>query len=147
VASGAVRLGGVLDDRDTVPDHRADRLDRRHLAVQVHGDHRAGAAGDVARDVVDVDEGVLVAVHQHRLRPAADHRLGGGDERVRRQDHLIAGSDLEAAQRQLDRVSPVAHAHGVRHAAVGGEAVLEVAHGGGQDEGRIVRDGRDGRHD
>ena len=44
-AAGAVRLGGVLEQEDLgAGDDAAQRLHRRHLAVEVHGDDAAGPA-------------------------------------------------------------------------------------------------------
>ena len=80
------------------------------------------AAVDEERVVVDVDE--------HRRRADVDDRLDRRDERVGGHDDLVARTDAEPAQDQLDRVGAVGDAD-----AFGDAAVLGVL----GFEGRDVR--------
>ena len=70
------------------PDRRRDRL-----------------GGEQVRLGVDVDE--------LRRRAGEADGLGGGDERVRRDDDLVAGADAERPQRQRERLGAGGHADGV----------------------------------
>ena len=114
VVRGALGLRGVLDDADAAGQRRrADLVDRGALAVEVDRDHRAGPVGEGLVDGVGVEQVVVVAVDQDQRRPDADDGLGGGDERVGRHHHLVTGADTDAAQRDLERVGPVADADAV----------------------------------
>jgi hypothetical protein len=59
-------------------------------------------------------------------------RQVGGD------DHLIAGTDAQGRQRQLEGRGAVAQTDAVPGAAIGGPLGLEPVHGFAADEGRAV---------
>ena len=71
------------------------------------------------RNVVGVD------VAPDRGRAEERDRLGGGEERERRDDDLVAGADAQRAQGEQQRVGAVGDADGVRRADVGRELALE----------------------
>ena len=76
----------------------------------------ARVRGDRQRRTLSGDSkcGVGVDVGEHRRRAGAQDRQHGGEGRHRRRDHLVAGPDVQRAQRQLDRVHAVGHAEAVR---------------------------------
>src|SRR3954453_16624680 len=88
-------------------------------------------------DAADVrGEGALHALCRQETGPGIDiddtgtrahrgHGLRGCDERVRRYDDLVAGTDAERPQRELQRLSPRTDADGVVGPAVRGEVGLE----------------------
>ena len=90
---------------------------------------------------------VVVAVHEHRPGAGSVHGAGGGDERVGRQDDLVAVADTEATQDRLDRVGSIGHAHAMVHLAVRRELVLERRDLGSADEGRVADDPREAAFD
>ena len=88
------------------PTRRAERLERRDLAVQVDGDDGPGPRCDRASQRVGVDE--QVRRRRSRRAPAGAgprDRLRGGDERVRGHDHLVAGADARAARSAISSAS------------------------------------------
>ena len=84
----AERLRGVLDQRHA---QRGQLGERRRPAEEVHRHDRLRPRGDPRRDVVRIEvERDRVDVREHRRRADAGDRLGGGVERERRADHLVA---------------------------------------------------------
>ena len=77
-----------------------------------------GSAGVIAAATcVGVDQQVLVVdVDEDRHGADPRDRLGRGDERVGRQDHLAAGRDADGPQRELEGVGAVGDADAVRDA-------------------------------
>ena len=123
---GPLRLGRVLDDREPSLRRQLDEGSHRgHLTVEVHGDDRPGVRAERGGDQLRVDQRVLVAVDQNGVGPGADHGLRRRDERVRRDDDLVAGADPEAPEHQFDRLGTVRDADGAACAAVGREVGLE----------------------
>jgi hypothetical protein len=80
-----------------------------------------------------------VDVDQHRRRAGPYHGLGGRDERVGRQDHLVTHADPERAQGYLERVRAVRDAHAVRRPHEAGVRLLEPRHGLALDERRLAQ--------
>ena len=125
-------LRGVLDDRDA---ERLDLRDRRDVAEQVHGEHRARRGRERgAHGLGRHARGLRVDVAEHRAGARVDDRLGGRVEGERRDDDVVAGADAERAQRDRDRVGAVGDADGVPRAEVGRELVLERGDLGAEDE-------------
>ena len=89
-------------------------------------DDRLRALRDPRGDVLGVEvERRRVDVREDRCRADARDRLGGGVERERRADHLVAASDAHGLERENERVGAVRHADRVRHAQIGGRLALE----------------------
>ena len=125
--AGAVRLGRVLDDAQAVlardrderlhVDGRAHQVDRDH-AARARADRRLdGLGGEQVRVGVDVDE--------LRRRAGQAHRLGGGDERVRRHDDLVARADSSARSASAIASVPEETPTACARLAVGRELGLE----------------------
>ena len=94
-------------DRDDRPRSRRDRrFDLRRV--------------DVVGIGLDVDE--------NRFGAGSPDRAGGGEERVRRRDHLIAGADTASHQRQEQRIRSRGAADTASHAAILGQLGLERFH-------------------
>ncbi len=81
------------------------------------------------------------------VAPARGDRLGGGDEGKRGRDHLIARTDTQGAQHQLDRRRAGADSNGMPRLAVGRKRLLECTHLRPQDEAGIVDHTSNGRVD
>ena len=77
---------------------------------------------------------VGIDVGEHGRGAGVDHGLGGGDERHRRHDDLVAVADAERPQRQRQGVGAGADTGGVGHAVGGGERPLEGGQLGPLDE-------------
>ena len=109
--------------------------DRHHgphvdaAAVEVDRDDRPGPLRDGGLQPGHVhQQRFRVDVDKARERATACDRFGGGGEGVRDRDHLIAGTDAERPQRQLQGIRAVAAGDRLARAAVGGELSFEVAH-------------------
>ena len=84
-------------------------LHRRDLPEQVYGNNRLWSAGDRFLGELRFDQQVVgIYVHKYRHRPDATHCLGGGDEGIGRDDHLVARHDTGRAQRKFECVGTVA---------------------------------------
>jgi hypothetical protein len=142
-----VRLGGVLDELEAVA--IGDRAQRRHvrrLAVEVDRDDRPGARADRVLDELRGDvPGHRVDIDRDGRRPRLRDAEPGGDERVARDDDLVAGADPEAAQQQVQRVEAAADADAVRDAAQRRELVLEGVDLVAEDEATGAHDAVPGR--
>src|SRR4051794_28019129 len=124
----AVRLRGVLEHHQAVPARDArERIHVAHLPVQVHGQDRAGPVGDRGlggRRVDQAGAGVDVAEDRHRARVGQSEC--GRYERMRGDDHLVAGLDPGRERADGERGSARRDPHAVARAAVGGELLLEA---------------------
>ena len=74
-------------------------------------------------------------------------RPGAGEERERRDDHLVARPDAESAERDRDRLGSVGDPDRLAHAEVGGELALERLDLGTEDEAAAVENPRDSGRD
>jgi hypothetical protein len=115
----------------------------------MHGDHRPGLRRERARATASgsIEQGVVGHVDEDRPGAHPERREGRGHEGERRHDHLVARAHPQGAQRELQRVAAVRHAHAVRGAAVAGEGRLEVRDGGAEDVGGVVEHPAHGRQD
>jgi hypothetical protein len=120
------RLGGVLDNEHPVtlgdvhnPVHAAD------AAGEMHRHDRARARRHRALDRRRID--VLIGQHvdEHRARAEVDDHRGRGDERIRRRDHLVAGTDARHFEREKQRVGAGVERDRLAGAAVFGQPRLE----------------------
>ena len=121
-----MRLACVLDDGDAggVGDGH-DRLDVADAAEQVdrHDGPRRRRQGRPHR--VRSDDPVVVAVDQHRPGAHRQDGAGAGNERIGLGDDLVARSDAERPQGQLQGRQPGVDPDRMWDAAVGGEFLLE----------------------
>ena len=84
------------------------------------------ASGDGCFDLPDVDVGgVGQTVDEDGRGAAVAHGLGGGDEGVDGNDHLVAGPDADGLQGQAHGIGARTDAGAVARAAVLGERRLE----------------------
>ncbi len=95
-------------------------------------------AASIASAVIRCESGI--DVHQPRSRPHCADRLGRRDERVRRQDHLVARSDSQRPERQGEGLGPRRDTD--REVALGvvGELLLEGLDVVAQREGSLLGD-------
>ena len=111
----AERPGGVLDEHDLLRYGGLQRLPLDRSAEEMHRHdgarprrHRRSDGGRVE------DERVRFDVDEHRARSAQLHRVRRGRERVGRDDHLVARSDLERKEREMKRRGSRRDGGGVR---------------------------------
>ena len=123
----AVGLCGIFHQAQTVSvADRAQRVEVGRAAVQVHRHHRPSARRDGRLHKPSVDAmGRRIGLHRHRRGADLADRQPTGDVGVGRHDHLVARTDVQRAQRQHQRIQPVAQADAVRGTDRGGEIVLE----------------------
>ena len=88
-----------------------------------------------------------IDVAENRPRAGPRDGAGGGEERERRGDHLIARTDAERHERQQQRIGARGHADAVRRAAISRDLRLEGAHVLAQDELLAFAHRCDDRHD
>ena len=144
--AGAMCLAGILDHVDPgLAREREDRIEIDGGAEQVHRDYAAYAGVEVGGDDLGGDQmRVGVDVDQSRSRADGADRLRRGDERVGRHDHLVAGADLQRAQRQYQRLGARGDADREVGLAVGRELLLEGLDGLAEREGAPLGDGAHG---
>lgn len=96
---GAMCLGGVFDNHGPARDGAGDGGHRRHLAEEVHRDHRPGLLAQDRLQGTRIEQQVI-GIHVSKRRPGARayDSLGGSDEGIRRHDHLSSGWHLSRAQ-------------------------------------------------
>jgi hypothetical protein len=145
----ADRLRRVLDDRRVGASR--DLEHRIHIgaqAIQMDGNDRAGARRDRSghRRRVDV-EGERIDVDETRRRAKTHDRPRCREERERRGDHLVAGTDAERHERDDQRVGSRRHADGVSDADRGRDLVLQRLDLRTTDEALAVTDAGDRRKD
>ena len=113
----------------------ADRFDAAvvgALAVEVHRDHRSHppaeprTAGQLLVEQVRIEiPGLRRDVDEHRRRADIADRVGGRRERQRRGNHLVAATDTENCQRQVQGRRAARQRHRVRDTDRRGELALE----------------------
>ena len=136
VPGGEDRLGGVLDHRDAgAVGDRHERIDVGGAAEEMNGDDRLRAPADLPLHVGRADEvGVGIDVGEDRHGAETRHGAGRREEGVARQDHLIAGLDVEGHQGEEEAVGAGGAADGVRHAQQPRQFGLEIGDVGAEDE-------------
>jgi hypothetical protein len=94
-------LRGVLDDEELSSLRQCHHIVHvGRLSIEVHRHDRPRPGCQAAGGMVDVDgEGVVPDVGEDGRRPHGTDRLGGGEERERAGDDLIAPSDTDGPQR------------------------------------------------
>ena len=95
VERSAVSLGCVLEQRESLARGQgAERVHVADLPVEVHGEDRSGPWADRSRDRGRIDQAVVGQhIGAHRRGAGVDHGERRRDERVRRDDHHVAGAD------------------------------------------------------
>ncbi len=126
--SRAVSLGGVLDDRDASRlCELRQRVHVRGVAVEVDGDDGLGALSNELGDRLRI-QAPRVGIDFGQDRRCADvaHGIGSGDVRQRGDDDLVAGTDVQRQQRNVQRRRAVADGDRVARSAELGELALEA---------------------
>ena len=111
-APGAERLRGILDHRNPVRRReREDRMQIGALPEQVHGDDGPDASARIGMPVPPVGQALRVEVagpgidvDERGGRAETRHDPGGGEERVGRGKHEVAGADLQRHEGNQQRV-------------------------------------------
>ena len=97
---GADGVRGVLDDTNSVPIAECVEpvhVDRSTGEMDRHDRRRPWR--DCGLRLIEVDQpGAGLAVDEDRRRPDVLDGIGGGDERHRGHDHLVAGADVQCPQ-------------------------------------------------
>ena len=106
--------------------NRLQRFPIRRMPEHIHGEDRLGVGGDrpLHRRRVDAQR-ERVDIGEHRSGPLEQDAVGGRDERERRGDHLITGSDPHSADDQVKRAGAAVHGHRVADAGVGGKRLFK----------------------
>ena len=148
VELGQDRLRRVFHDRELVL--RRDGEDAFHVrgaAREMHRHDGLRARRDRSFDLVRIDVVGCIDVDEHRHSAGQTNARRRCDEGVGRRDHLIARADVERAQRELQRVGPVAATDGVAHADQRREALFERLHRPAEDEVTAFEHALDGGQD
>jgi hypothetical protein len=129
VPAGAGGLGAVFDHLEAAG--AGDGADPRHVhraAKQVDRQQRFGGRGDRGLGLIQIDQVAdRVHVDKHRRGAHGADRFGGGKEAEAGGDHLIAGADAQAPQRQDQGIGATVAAHRMGHAAGRGKGLLKDA--------------------
>ena len=96
------------------------------VAQHVHGDDRLGAGGDAALDVLGIERERVVDFGGHGHQAGENRRRVGGHEAVGGDDHLVARLEPAGQVGEEQRAGAGAGRHGVAHADVRGELLLEA---------------------
>jgi hypothetical protein len=127
---------------------RVDGVEVGALAVERDRDDGPRARCDGRFQQLGVEiEGARIDVHVHRPGAQQRHRFGGGDIGEAWRDHLVATADAQRHLRDLQGISAVGHGDAVRHAGVGGQPLLQLAHFRAQDVLAVGQHARDARID
>jgi hypothetical protein len=105
------------------------------LPVEMHGQDRGCPRADCARHSARVEQsGTGVHICIHRLGAGVDHRQCGGDERVRRHDHLVAGANPSCSEHDRQCGGARGDADAVVDPTVSSELALEQLDLAAEDE-------------
>ena len=107
--------------------HRQKRVKISWLPIEMYCDNRArflcyGICNQRGVDIVAPS----VGLHWHRFGPHSRDGKPGCNERVGRNDNLIARFNFKRTQAQDQRVQPVGDANAVLCLAIGGKGLLEI---------------------
>jgi hypothetical protein len=136
IAGGTVRLAGVLDDRESVPERQPpDGGHVGELSVEMDRHDEAGSRSDNSACEVHIESVVSRGdVDWNRNSPGLRDGLPGSDEGLGRHQHLVAGLNLHGEQGEPERVETTARADAEVRPAVRGEIALEGLHDRAVDE-------------
>ena len=145
VPLSAVSLARVLEEVKTVAHrHQPEGAHVGHLPVEVHGKHEPGPRGH--RRIGGLGIHVVVplrGVDDDRHAAGLRHGLEGRDERLGRDDDLVAVLEPACDQRQPECVEPARRADASRRLAVRRERRLELGDVRPVDEAAAVDERRD----
>ena len=132
----------VFDERQAMP--IGQRAERRHLdrpSAEVHRHDRPCARGHGrGRRGRRQVPGGGIDVGKARRRAGVDGDVGRRAEGERRRDHLVARSDLERQQRQMQGRGARVQRQRMRRAGVGGKRRLELPYPrSGREPARLER--------
>lgn len=102
----AMRLGGVLDNTEPAgARERENRIEIRGLPIKMHRQDHFGAWRERGLDALRIDvAGALVGLDWNRCCAALADREPSRDISVRGNDRLVAGSDPERAEGEMQGV-------------------------------------------
>ena len=118
-AAGADRLGGVLDQYQTMTARdRQQRLHRGHLPEQVDRHDGPGPRRDgcLHRRRVEIETDGI-DVHEHRGPAGIMDGARGGEEGERRGDHLVRRGQPQGPEREQQRIGPAGAANAMSRPA------------------------------
>src|SRR5262249_33958433 len=98
-------LAGILDDGEAVSASQLeDGIEVERVAEEVHGEDGPRARGEAFLDAAYLEVvGLGIYVTEHRARAREEDGIGRGDARERRGDHLVAGTDAEGGESDVER--------------------------------------------
>ncbi|MNQ63927.1 hypothetical protein D3C85_783270 [compost metagenome] len=125
--TGAGRMGGVFDDRDTVPVPQGiERIEVEGRPGVMHRNNGLGARGNGRCDGLDIGhQGISVDVDEDRGCAQQTDNVGGGYPGLRGRDHFVAGADPQCQQRDMHAAGGRRQCHGVLTAHVPGKLLLK----------------------
>ncbi len=138
----AKALGPVFDHGEPVP--QGDGVDAvvvGHLPKEAHRDNgpRAGRNRLLEQPWVEI-VAVRFDVHEHRFGAHQADRLGGADPGERNGDDLVARSDPQGAQGDLEGVRAAGHRKAVFDSDIPPQHPLQFGNLGAQNELAVVED-------
>lgn len=127
LVSRTMGLRGILDHAQAVTAGDVeDRVQIGRLAIEMHGQQRAGSRGNRGLDACGVDiMGGGIRLDRDGHGPHTRDRQPCRDISVRGHDHLVARPDIERAQRKDQRIQPIGQPDRMGRAAIGGPVSLE----------------------
>ena len=138
------RLRTIFNNCEAVlPRDVDDRIHRRWPTGEMDGQHGFRSRCDGRRNRVRVEIHVIPDVDEDGARTQHRDRRSRRDERVGRSDHLVAGTNVERAEREDDCVRSGRHPHRIPRAAKLGEARLELLDLGPENELAVVEHSSD----
>jgi hypothetical protein len=135
-------LGGILEQDDAI---LAQPVERGAPPEEIHREDRARSLCDARLCSVHVDVEISADVGEHGCCARVDDGLGGGDERERRDDHLVAFANALGPKRNEQRVAPRRHRDGMRHVELARDLPLERLHLFAEHEPPRAHDARERR--
>ena len=125
---GEMRLAGVFHNRQLMFLGKLENeVHLRRCAAHVDRQDAAGPGSDALFDLLGVDlERLAIGVHEHRQGVLQQYDVHRGDERVRRNEHLVLRSDVEGVKRRPKGGRPAGSGEAVACAEPAGPRLLEL---------------------
>jgi hypothetical protein len=125
---GPVRLASVLHNPQTVfigDGHQSIHVDR--MAVQVHRDDGLSARCHPALELIQVKvPGIMIHVSEHGASSCVDNGIGGSHIGQRRHNDLVARSDAQREQSQMESVGATRNSDSVTDPTEVSHSALEA---------------------